>query len=628
MKHKHFVFTVLSSVLGFGYAVQAVAGLPALSERGWIVMVPDSAYLFAVVDSAANYGITHLQLSHDIVMNIDQILADPDRAQLIQKVAAYADQKGIDTYVWSHEVNTRGRGRELLKSEDPAKRRQFWEARWSAYRDALQACPSVDGVVLMFGSSPRDPWEVVNPVIFAPSRSNPDRVRWITQHLRSLLVDSLKRKLVVRTFIHQPEELRWVREGLQGISGITVMSKCVPQDWEPYYPHNPLIGAFPEAQQIVEFDLAGEYTGATSVPYPLPDYLKFRLDYERSKGVVGAAGRTERYERLTWGKVNELNVFAFSRLLRDPGLHPRQIWHDWVRRRFGLDPNSKPGEALIDLLRNTFDATRKTFLVKGFWALRKGTTVPRLRHALGMLPGRSIAKWDPAFEPLEDSLASPSLRTLWAVHQEKLEAQELADSSWAQFSRLAPTLRSGDVAELAQELDNLRLCSRVWTYVTDAVWGVRYFRRTHAPGPFLGEAVRRLAALADSLEKVPGRKTWPAVPADMRRLAQDVREALKAAPLGEPVYPARIGTVEISHRKDGVILRWRTSSPAVCTVFVGQDLPELRPLKLEETPSLVHEVELSVQSLGLKVPWRVQVRARAVDWPVELESGDWWVWDW
>ncbi len=486
----------------------------------------------------------------------------------------------------------------------------------------------MDGVVLMFGSSPRDPWEVVNPAIFAPSRSNPDRVRWITQHLRKLLVDDLRRKLIVRTFIHQPEELRWVREGLQEIAGITIMSKCVPQDWEPYYPHNPLIGAFPEARQIVEFDLAGEYTGATTVPYPLPDYLKFRLDYERGKGVVGAAGRTERYERLTWGKVNELNVFAFSRLLQDPELHPRQIWREWIQRRYGLKPDSKAGKTLITLLRRTFDATRKTFLVKGFWALRKGTTVPRLRHALGMLPGRSIAKWDPAFKPLEDSLASPSLRTLWAVHQEKLEAQELADSSWAQFSRLAPSLRSGDVAELARELDNLRLCTRVWTYVADAVWGVRYFKRTHKPGPFLPRAVRRLESLADSLDRVPGRQTWPAVPADMRQLAQDVREVLKGTPLKGSFYPVKIGAVRISLEEGGVVFRWRTSSPAVCTVLVGQDLPQLRPFRTEQAPSLNHEVKIPADSLSLKPPWRVQIRGQAPDWPVEIESGDWWVWDW
>ena len=589
-------------------------------------MVPDSAYLYAVVDSAARYGITQLQLSHDIVMNIDEILADSSRARLIEHVAEYADSRGIDTYVWSHEVNTRGRGREYLVDQNPRDRARFWAARWSAYREALRKCPSLDGVVLMFGSSPRDPWEVVNPAIFAPSVSNPERVHWITENLRRILVDELGKKLIVRTFIHQPEELRWVRDGLQGISGITVMSKCVPQDWEPYYPHNPLIGAFPQAKQIVEFDLAGEYTGATEVPYPLPDYLKYRLDYDRAKGVVGAAGRTERYERLTWGKVNEINVFAFSRLLNDPDAQPEQVWREWVRRRYGLSPDSRAGRGLIKMLRRTFDATRKTFLVKGFWALRKGTTVPRLRHALGMLPGRSIAKWDPAFRPLEDSLAAASLRTLWAVHQEKLEAQELADSSWAEFARIAPALRSGDVAELARELDNLRLCTRVWTYVADAVWGVRSFRRTGDPGPFLARAVQRLQAVADSLSRVPGRKTWPAVPQDMRRLANDVRESLKSLPPERAVPSARIYGVQIVRSGGEILLRWRTSSPAVCTVLAGQDLPYLRPVWKEKSASEAHEARISAGSLT--APWRVQIRAKAKDWPVEIESGDWWVWSW
>lgn len=66
----------------------------------------------------------------------------------------------------------------------------------------------------------------------------------------------------MRTFIHRPSEIEWVGEGLRRAADLTVtaMTKDVPQDFEPYYPPDPLFGTLPHAH-IMEADAAGEYWG-------------------------------------------------------------------------------------------------------------------------------------------------------------------------------------------------------------------------------------------------------------------------------------------------------------------------------------------------------------------------------
>lgn len=59
--------------------------------------------------------------------------------------------------VWSHEFNNVG----LTVCFDPAD--PLWEERRQAYRAALTTVPTIDGVVLMFGSSSLEPWFGMRP---------------------------------------------------------------------------------------------------------------------------------------------------------------------------------------------------------------------------------------------------------------------------------------------------------------------------------------------------------------------------------------------------------------------------------------------------------------------------------
>ena len=110
----------------------------------------------------------------------------------------------------------------------------------------------------------------------------------------------------------------WAIEALRDYPGITVISKPEPQDFQPFYPHSPAVGAFGRTPQILEMDLNGEYWGQSLIPVSQVGYLRYRFRYGVNKGIVGAVGRIDTNANAALGTPNEINLFAFSRLLSKP----------------------------------------------------------------------------------------------------------------------------------------------------------------------------------------------------------------------------------------------------------------------------------------------------------------------
>src|SRR5207245_2010095 len=132
----------------------------------------------------------------------------PERARLIEETAKAAAAKGIKTYIWAHELNTRVKDLDL--DPDSAAGRAFWESRRAAYDKALAACPSLAGVVLMFGSSPAEVWDVPDGGPFWKGLSKPARVRFVTDQVYAAVVAGRKKELLVRDFNHGPQQLAWL----------------------------------------------------------------------------------------------------------------------------------------------------------------------------------------------------------------------------------------------------------------------------------------------------------------------------------------------------------------------------------------------------------------------------------
>ncbi|HDH96171.1 MAG TPA: hypothetical protein ENF73_00400, partial [Proteobacteria bacterium] len=478
---------------------------------GWILLARDMDKVIEYIDAAEDFGINAVQLSHDIIMDIDEIIEDPDTAAFINEATEAAHANGIEVYIWTHELNT-----DLpIVCFDPAD--PFWEERRNVYRQALSMVPQVDGVVVSFGSASPEPWWAMclcdyclnlpptgNPILDLLHSHPVERIHLLFDVLHRVVVSEFKKKLLIRTFIHLPAELDWMIEALHTspISELAVMSKCVPQDWEPFYPHNPVICDNGGFDQVVEFDLGAEYWGESAFPFAMLDYLKYRLEHGLRCGIRGAFARIERGSHAAFGTPNEMNIYAFSELLHDITRPTDEILKEWISQRYGVEPESDEGAALARALELTFDAVRKMYYVKGFW-LEKGSDVPTDLSGIDeMLFIRSLANWDPDYRAWDAELKSPTKKTISDIAQEKHEATTLAREALDLLEVAGSAMADEDYQDLRRRLEHLYDCTLIWNHIYQAAFRWKLYRNTgdEQEALHLEWNLDELQALADYME--------------------------------------------------------------------------------------------------------------------------------
>lgn len=508
----------------------ALAELPV---RGWLIHTAEPAYIDRVLKAAPSYGINHLDLSHDFVDRIDDIMQKPGLAELVERTARRAGRLGITTYVWSRELNTLDRSVRL----DPGTRqgRAFWDSRRAAYRQALARCPSVAGVVIMFGSCPTEVWDprITDPYWNALSWAQ--RVRFVTRTIRTAVCGEMRRDLWVRDFNHGPKQLQAIVDGLRDFPGITVYSKAEPQDFQLFYPHSFSIGAFGRTPQVLELDLNGEYWGQSLVPVSLVGYLRHRLGYGVRKGIRGAVGRIDTGRLRALGTPSEINLYAFSRILHDPSVSEQAIYDGWLARRYGLKPGSAAARRLQAILVRTLDFAKCTYYTLGFWTPKNQSSMPSsLAQITSCIAAKSNALWDPKAAATERRLLHPDPETVAEILAEKTRGIEIADRNAREFGALRATLKRSDYETLSRGLSAACEIARLYRDVARAYWLARLAQEGTAPVS-LQDALRGcaddLVRWADRIEEsrvpLPGGGREPRF---LRSFASQVRSVAATLP--------------------------------------------------------------------------------------------------
>lgn len=548
---------------------------PALPDPQWILLDGDPAAAQRTLAAAAAYGATTVQLSHGLIMAPEDVLDDPVRLANLNEVAEAATDLGLEVLLWSHELE--GDVAHLV-CFDPAE--PLWDVRRQAYRDLLDAVPEADGIVLMFGSAKVEPWHALctcawcadhpdAPDPYDPFNSppSPQRVQQVVRLVADVVVGERGKKLLFRSFVHQPWELVAYGEGVDLLDGVSFqpMSKDVPQDWQPHYPTNPLFGRWPARRHVMEFDAAGEYLGQSVVPFAGVDYVHRRMMDVLRRQAAGFAVRVERGSRSALGTPNELNVYALHGLLADPSQTPQALAASWVAERYGLSVASPENAALVAILRRTEAIGSRTFYNLGFWALRKGSDPPSSCRNPELLTNRSVAKWDDDADwaALEEALQHPDPTVLVNLAQEKHEAAVLAQRNLDELAVLAPALAPEDAADLQQRLALQQATVDAWTAVTAVVWSYQLWLETgdelHAA--WTEAALRRLEELAGSLAETFEGDLLPVSPGNLAACAADVRQVFAAEV--EPVtlvHPA-LEPLELEDCDGALCVTLRASEP-------------------------------------------------------------------
>ncbi|HUV05311.1 MAG TPA: hypothetical protein VMX94_09415 [Armatimonadota bacterium] len=450
----------------------ACAGRP-LPKRVWQLQDYNMPHIVRVIGLAHEYGINEIQLSHNIIMSAEHVLDDEKRTADINAICKYAHKNRIRVSVWTHELSGVPKdfspdGR--INVDDPG----LWAWLTDKYNKFFDLCPDLDGIVLTMAETQASVYHETMTSKLTPSQ----RVGKLIDTLAGVC-KSRGKQLVVRSFCHQPSELQFIRDGFaQAKSDFVVMSKCQPHDWQPFYPHNPLIGNVGGRPQIVEFDCGHEFLGQGEIPYIDVEYMKRRLDYDVSKGIVGAVARIERYGNHALDTPNWADVYVLSKLMQDPSRDPNCLLEEYVSQRYG----KKAVPYVVPALKRTFDIVNKTFLALSFW-VTDHSRVTSYDYAIGHVTGRSTAKWDPdpKWAEIEKQLMSPDFATLRQIQREKDEALALCKKSIQEIEQARPVLAASDYGELMTYFRREEAVVRTWRAHLDAIFSVRAYEVSGDP---------------------------------------------------------------------------------------------------------------------------------------------------
>ena len=449
--------------------------------HGWILLDPNPEAVKESIELAAEFGVNHIQLSHGLIMNVEDILGSGEeiaqRVETLKMGISLAHQHGMKAFVWTHEFS----GTDLDICFGPEG--QVWQDRADAYRQMFDKLPDLDGVILMFGSAPSPPWIAICmcdwcldnydelPLFIPPAE---ERLKLVTEQIGKVVVEELGREMFVRTFVHEPAEVAWHSDGLAAAADVafTGMHKGPVQDWQPYNPHHPCTGNVGNHPSVLELDLAGEYYGLSELPFAAPGYYWYRLQNLWNNKGIGVVARIQRGSHHAAGTPNEVNMLAVRRLVENPHTSLDSIWDEFLTAQYGLSPDSPDQKTLTSILQDTFPIRRKSHYVLGIWALEKGSDLPG-NTSLGEFYDRGkMPKWDPDWQEIWDDLDKPDRETVLKIWQEGTEAVVLSESSLDRFQTMS-TLSEQHQQDLGRRLLHQWYAARAWRAVELYIWSAR-----------------------------------------------------------------------------------------------------------------------------------------------------------
>lgn len=518
MKKIIFLFIVLVAFLN-----QNAHSQNQLKIRAWEVHDYNIPYLQKVIDLTPQFDITHIVFSHSIVWYSEELLNDARRGKDVNELAARAHRRGLKAWVWTHEIN--GVPEKFIKDGKVLiDEKAFWDWEKDKYRTLFTRFKNLDGLVLTFHETTVKVYDDNDVISKMPK---PARVTKLINSLYEVCQEFGK-DLTIRTFAYEPNELEFIKEGMKGTDpAINVQSKVVPHEWDPFYPHNPLIGQFPERKEIIEFHSAAEIGGYNMTPYPHPEYFKMRMDYGLSHNAYGYMTRIDvggHYHAL--GSPNELNIYTLYRLAKDPSTPTEIIWKDWSEKKYGKGA----APFAISALKRAFDISNKTYYTLEFW-ITDHTKFPSYNYAEGHISSRTIAKWnpDPKYKKMENDLNNPYPRLLEQILSEKDEAIALCRESLADLEKGKEFFERTDYEDLKWRFTLDLNATIIWKYFNEAFFGYKILvnHKSEALKDRIIRAVNYLERWASINEYEYGEDIIPGNPTRIRNFVAEMRSKLE-----------------------------------------------------------------------------------------------------
>jgi alpha-glucuronidase len=456
--------------------------------RGWDLERYDPPYVIEMIDRAHQAGMNTITLSHEIVMNAEEIVLDWHRYQHLQRFCEEAHQYGMKVFFWNHQINNppevlvsrRPDGGRSLDFDNPLLTQWLYDR----YQRVCDRVPQMDGIVLSLTESE---WQVQRDAS-DPEHYNA-KARIVSQQgpaqrmakVINTIADSLRtrsKQLIVRDFLRSPREMAAFVEALKNVPAeVVVYTKCVPNDWQYRYPPHPLLGKVAPHLQIMELDLYTETGGNIHVVMPAPAYYQAQLRLARERGLVGAIARVDDGFSTNRGTPAEFNVLAYSRLLHDPDADVRPMWREFFEPFYG--PVAAP--VAVECLQQCFDLTCAVQYTLGFWTGAGGRV--RIAYTDDHLLRNSSALWsdDPKYKATEKLLLDSGPEAIRQTVEEKRQAEERAARCLARLDAARDRFTPERFRQIRGYFEEFRQRARIGRIWAHAYFALRWYRNTRQP---------------------------------------------------------------------------------------------------------------------------------------------------
>jgi hypothetical protein len=382
----------------------------------------------------------------------------------LRRIGDLAAAQGIPYYLWVHEFDDlplRFLSRGRVDVDDPA----LWKYLEQRYERLLAAVPGTAGFVLTLHESDLKVFR--HGDIASRSRMATDvseRIYRVSKLLYDLLARHGK-QLIVRNFFYEPLEMEYFKRGVERLpDDVIVMSKDTTHEFHPFYPWDPLHGQMGRKRHVIEIDLGVEKAIDTRGAYAQTDYIRRVVARGRETKMVGLVGRARLHAAEPFVDAHEVNLYAFSRFLADPGLTVDRVLSDWAARRF--PPRAVPH--IVAALKRTEEINHRGRWHLEYWLHKSiGGEWADYAYLYSRVLQRSRFKWThaPADRDLEDKLYHPDEATFRRAIAEKdaVVAQVRAgQADLRQAARYVPASQLAPLEEDFRFLLDATVLTREW----------------------------------------------------------------------------------------------------------------------------------------------------------------------
>jgi len=521
-----------NAALAFWAAACSLTAQSAVPIRAWQLHTLDVPYVKSALRLAQNYDVNTVVFSHEMIGYASQLFDGGDRGRQLTELAAAAHSAKLNVWIWVREfegVPDRFLSGGKLEIDRPG----FWDWLGARYERIFDAYPGFDGIVLTFEESP---YRVMDEAKVQSSLPMTERFAKVIN-----VIDEVCRRnqkaLIVRSFLYEPEQMQWFQEGYAKTNPhFMIQTKCEPHDWDPFYPDDPMIGAFPKRQQIIEFDGSSEYTGKNRIPYTQPEYFERRWRYDLSQpGVVGYNIRVDHGGYDALHTPNEINIYAMYRFTQDSRVTSADVWREWTEMHYG----SAAARELEQALQPTFDIVNQAFFALKFW-MTNHSRLPDFSYANEHLHLRTLAKWYPGeaqYKATEERLLNPDPELLEQILAEKDAAIAEAHGALQHLEAARPNLTPAQYEDLYWRLSLEERTAIIWRLHAEAFFGYKVLAAGHrVPGLASRvqralDALRKEAAISQADPRIGANP--PASEGEIRQFVNDLDTRLAQLEPGE-----------------------------------------------------------------------------------------------